>query len=131
MADLRKNILIVDDEAPIRRLSQRILKRKGYETKAVETGAEGLRHLDDPANPVDVVLLDLNLPDGSGKDWAVNYRVLRPELPIVYFTGSNAPAGSLDTTGGSGMYYLKKPFTPASIAEIMDLALQPTDSPQV
>ncbi|WFB34818.1 response regulator [Kiritimatiellota bacterium B12222] len=114
--NLNRTILIVDDEAPIRKLSQRLLKRNHYETMEAANGNEALSQYESNPEQVDGVLLDLNLPDGTGEEWAEKFREIKPDIPIIYFTGSNPPA----CRGGvSRSYYLKKPFTPASVSELL------------
>lgn len=112
-----KTILILDDEAAIRRLSQRLLHRLTYQTLEAENGNQGFQLLSNPSTRIDSVLLDLNLPDGAGTEWAEKFRNLRPELPIVYFTGSNPPADQGNAREERN-FFLKKPFTPASIQDV-------------
>ena len=119
---MQKTILIVDDEAPIRRLSKRLLERKEYHTLEAGTGAEGLQQLESHQDSVDAVLLDVHLPDGSGAEWALKLRELRPEIPIIYFTGSNT--ASLGNHGNLKDFFLKKPFTPDSITGVVGQALE-------
>ncbi len=118
---MKKTILIIDDEAPIRRLSKRLLERKEYQTLEAENGSDGLQQLEQNQEQVDAVLLDLHLPDGSGNEWALKLRALRPELPIIYFTGSNPEA--IKDHNDPNRYFLKKPFTPDSISKVIALAV--------
>src|SRR5690348_15053180 len=62
------SVLIVEDEAPLRRILTLALARRGYtvaEADSVETTLEALKAF---AVPFDVILLDINLPDGTGWD---------------------------------------------------------------
>lgn len=113
-----KTILVVDDEAAIRRLSQRVLQRLGFATLEEENGEQGLSRISRDPDKVDGVLLDLHLPDGAGTEWAEKFRAIRPDLPIIFFTGSNPPQHPvLGETKRS--YYLKKPFTPDSVSKVL------------
>ena len=115
-------ILIVDDEASIRRLCQRLLHRKNVNTLEAKTGKEGYNQIEEHAFAIHAVLLDLNLPDGSGTEWATKYRELHSELPIIFFTGSSAPP-ECTTHSQPLFYFLKKPFTPTSMFEVLQKVL--------
>ncbi|MDF3127696.1 response regulator [Kiritimatiellaeota bacterium B1221] len=118
---MKKTILIIDDEAPIRRLSKRLLERKQYQTLEAENGQAGLHLLEQHPEEIDAVLLDLHLPDGSGNEWAIRLRAVCPNIPIIYFTGSNT--SSLKSQDDPHQYFLKKPFTPDSISDVVELAV--------
>jgi two-component system, cell cycle sensor histidine kinase and response regulator CckA len=117
MTPQTKTILVVDDEAAIRRLAQRVLQRLGYKTLEAENGREGLALLTENREKIDVILLDLHLPDGSGTEWAEKFRDIQVDLPIIFFTGSNAPLDTVNAQGAKS-YFLKKPFTPASVSDV-------------
>ncbi|MGA0369123.1 MAG: response regulator, partial [Kiritimatiellia bacterium] len=112
-----KTILVVDDESAILRLSRRLLQRHNFQVLESGSGEAGLRLIQETESGVDAVLLDLSLPDGEGTDWARRYREVNPELPIIFFTGSLAPAGWTQQDHLRN-YYLKKPFTPDSIYSV-------------
>src|SRR6478609_7320838 len=79
VADPRK-ILVIDDEAPIRRFLKAVLDPKEYELIEAETGEEGIR-MTATENPA-AVLLDLGLPDVDGVDVARRLREWT-EVPII------------------------------------------------
>lgn len=74
-------ILVIDDEANIRLMYEGLLKDEGYDVIATETGADGLRALEEHA--VDLVLLDIKLKAENGLD--VLRRIVRqhPQVPVV------------------------------------------------
>lgn len=73
------NILIVDDEAPNRRLLESILKREGFTTCAAEDGAAGLARVQQGG--VDLVLLDLMMPPPDG---VAACRIIREDLHLSF-----------------------------------------------
>ncbi len=87
-------VLVVEDE-PIDVLRvQRSLLRPGkgegrFDVRHASTLAEGFESL--RRDPVDVLLLDLGLPDSDGVDTVVRLRVRDPHVPLVVFTGSEDP----------------------------------------
>ena len=82
-------VLIVDDEPAIRRLLRTSLVAQGYRTLEAATGAEALSalgaSLGEGREPVDVVLLDLGLPDMDGMDLLRRLRAASA-VPIVVLT---------------------------------------------
>ncbi|HSM91379.1 MAG TPA: sigma-54 dependent transcriptional regulator [Anaeromyxobacteraceae bacterium] len=83
-------ILIVDDEAPIRRVVGDHLGASGFEVLEAGTCAAGLERFID-GHP-DAVVLDHQLPDGTALDLLPRLRALRPFVPVVVVTGH----GSID-----------------------------------
>lgn len=111
-------ILLVDDDASIRRLCSRMLKRLNLDMVEAANGWDGLSCLQEHAEEIRAVLLDVNLPDGTGPDWAEKFREASPGIPIIFFTG-NAIKNS---NGESGQLYLSKPFTKDALREILSQA---------
>ena len=84
-------VLVVDDEAPIRITMSDMLRRRGYEVVAAASGEEALALLHQ--RPFDLLLLDLRMPGLSGLDVAQRARELHPDAAIIILTGH----GSLDS----------------------------------
>lgn len=101
-------ILLVDDDASIRKLCARMLSRLKIPVVQCARGDEAVKEINSSQN-FRGVLLDLNLPDASGLDLFHQFRGLRPQLGVILFTGSNHPQKE------DGLFYLKKPFTPQSL----------------
>ena len=78
-------LLLVDDDAPLRRSLQRALERRGFNVAAAESVKEGssLAHTVKP----DYAVIDLRLEDGSGIDLVKKLRDLHPRVRIVILTG--------------------------------------------
>jgi CheY-like chemotaxis protein len=103
---LIKTILVVDDERALRAVVREILLDEGY---AVLEAADGLAMLDVIARaPVDLVLMDVMMPRGDGRD---AYRELRsrPDLPRVPVVMMSA-AVQLESLDPSLAAVLRKPF---------------------
>jgi DNA-binding NtrC family response regulator len=102
-------VLVVDDERNIQLTLARALSMEGY---AVETAGGGREALDKiAALPVDVVVMDVRMPDLDGLAVLQKARETRPELPIVIMSGH----GSIETVRSAfklGAFdYLEKPIT--------------------
>ncbi len=92
----RARILVVDDDAAVRKLIVRILEAFGYEDVVVaENGAEALAAaMHDPT--FDLVITDIRMPVMDGRELARQLRTLRERLPMIFisgYTAEGAPAG--------------------------------------
>ena len=117
-----KNILVVDDEAIIRENLDRILTEEKYNVSTVATGKAGLDFIH--ANDVDVVLLDLNLPDIHGIDVLKQARELEPELLVIIITGYASIESAVEALKLGAYDYIKKPFKADAIKLIIRLAME-------
>lgn len=103
--------LIVDDDAGVAEGLATLLAENGHESVYAPQAQAGLEIL--RSQPVEIVLLDLNLPGGlSGYAACETYRAFRPELPVIFITGaftSEADARLAERVGASG--FLCKPFS--------------------
>jgi two-component system KDP operon response regulator KdpE len=104
-------VLIVDDELAIRRLLRASLGAEGYRTTEAATGAEAL----DQAHGVDIVVLDLGLPDLDGLEVIRRLRAVSA-VPIVVLSSREAEAGKVAALDLGADDYVTKPF---GIAELM------------
>jgi two-component system KDP operon response regulator KdpE len=106
-------VLVVDDEAPIRRFVRAELEAQGYRVLLAGNGAEALERIAD--DRPDLVLLDVMLPDLDG--FAVLRRLRATSaVPVIMLT---ARAGDLDTVRGlqaGADDYITKPFNPEELS---------------
>ncbi|MBU3078572.1 response regulator transcription factor [Sphingomonas quercus] len=102
------NILLVEDDPPLRVLTTRALQENGYEVRPAGTAPEMWLAFD--AGPVDLVLLDIMLPGKSGIELCREIRQ-RSDVPIIFIS---AKAGETDRVIGLELGaddYLAKPFS--------------------
>jgi PAS domain S-box-containing protein len=116
-------ILVVDDDADVRSFLTESLESFGHVVLSAETGAEGLRRLEQ-ARP-DLMLVDYAMPGMHGADVARSARAARPEVRILFVTGY-AETDQLDAAMGGRAAVLRKPFTISDLAEAVDSALAPS-----
>lgn len=118
-------ILLVEDEAPIRRMLERTLERAGHVVVAVEDGRKALAALQ--AATIDLVLTDIVMPELEGLEAINRIRQLRPDMPIIAMSGGGwGKAGdylrSARLLGATRT--LQKPFTSNELLQIVDEALR-------
>ena len=116
-------VLIVDDEAMVLTVARTMLEQAGYRVRTAGTAAEAMAAVRyDPA--IDVVVLDLTMPDRSGLDTFADLRAAIPGARIVIASGSAPEAGPL--VGAAG--FLPKPFTRAALLDAVGRAGRPPGS---
>jgi len=110
-----ETILVVEDEASLRELTSRILVRSGYQVCVVASGSEAVRQASDPAQPIDLLLTDVVMPEMLGNEVAAQVAEIRPGVPALFMSGYAQPI--LDTHGIPAPHYdiLEKPFTEAAL----------------
>ncbi len=119
-----ETILLVEDEASLRELTSRILTRNGYQVCAAAGGGEAVQRASDPAQPVDLLLTDVVMPEMLGNEVAARVGAIRPGVRAVFMSGYAQPI--LDTHGVPSPDYdiLEKPFTEAALLTRVRQAMQ-------
>jgi len=117
-----ESILIVDDEEFLRDQLERILGEEGYAVRGVETGRQALEAVD--REGVDLVLLDLNLPDLHGIEVLRELKARDPDLLVIVVTGYGSVESAVESLKLGAYDYIKKPFKADAIKLIVRLALE-------
>ena len=116
MASPARHLLVVDDEPHIGLLLRPHLERLGYQVSLARTLAHARAALADTHAPVDGMLLDLHLPDGSGLDLLRELRAAATteRLPVIVLTAEGEER-VLREAGQLGAELLTKPFSPTKL----------------
>nr|WP_060987118.1 response regulator [uncultured Acidovorax sp.] len=107
MTDLPTHILIVEDEADIRRFVRLTLESEGYTVHEAATLQRGL--IEAGTRRPDLVVLDLGLPDGDGVDLIRDLRTWSA-MPIIVLSARSAEASKIAALDAGADDYLVKPF---------------------
>jgi len=106
---MAESILIVDDEVPILNSLSKILEDEGYEVTVAKSGTEALKLM--TAEPPDLLLLDIWMPEMDGLETLRRAREQAPRLPVMMMSGH----GSIETAVKAiklGAYdYIEKPLS--------------------
>lgn len=105
---MNDRILIVDDQETLCHFIRESLEDKGYQAAAVYTAAEGLELV--TRQQIDLVLLDLVLPDGDGLDVLYEIRKLDSSLPVIVLTGHAGVDSAVQAMKLGAYDYLEKPI---------------------
>jgi len=90
-ASHQPTLLLVEDDELVRDAMIRLFVREGYLVLTASTGHDAIGILRTPSSRIDVVLLDVGLPDVSGADLCARLRQFFPNLPVVVCTGAASP----------------------------------------
>jgi len=103
-------ILVVDDDELIRSTVPLMLRVLGHQVEAVDGGRTALDHLA-RTGPPDLVILDMNMPDMTGKETLRHLRARSPELPILLATGFVEPGVEELVQADPRTLIIGKPFS--------------------
>jgi two-component system, cell cycle sensor histidine kinase and response regulator CckA len=109
-------VLVVDDDHVVRSLAEDVLHEAGYTVELAEDGVQAIERLRELGDRVNLILLDLTMPQLGGAEAAVELRRLRPEVPIIAMSGY----GDVEVMERFGSAHLDdllpKPFSPDQLA---------------
>ncbi len=111
--EIRRRVLVVEDEVNVAEVVERYLRRDGFETAVVHDGNAALDYLS--SHGADVVILDLMLPVVDGLEVTRRMRARNDTTPVIMLTARD---GETDIVLGLGIGaddYLGKPFSPAEL----------------
>jgi CheY-like chemotaxis protein len=107
----RETILVVDDEAGIRGLMRKILKRERYVVIEAATAEEALQKAAEHGKPIQLLLTDVMLPGMLGPELARKLYALDPSLKVLYISGYTQDESVRTGEYPPGAKFLAKPFT--------------------
>ncbi len=117
-----KNILVIEDDKTLAKAIKLRLETAGFR---VVTENQGLPALTFAAeHPLDLVILDIKLPDINGFDVCARLRKLHgPWLPILMLTGMDKPVDQIKGFSHGADAYLTKPYKPVELLKTVELLL--------
>lgn len=119
---LPKRVLVVDDEADVRRVLRVALEGWGYQVDEATSGEEALSRL--ATRRYDLLLLDLRMPGTDGVTVMERVRLSRPTLPIIILTGYATLESAIAAVRCGAADYLLKPVSIREVARAVQRALQ-------
>ena len=116
-----RRILIVDDDRALRHVLAELLKSAGHTVEQAADGHEAMSRLD--SCDCDLVLLDVGLPGVSGLDVLAHAKATASPPIVIMMTADDTPETLLAAVRRQAYRYLRKPFAPSAIVEVVDEAI--------
>lgn len=113
-------VLIIDDTKNIRTLLTTCLELKGYDVITAENGKAALEILKEQGESVDLIFLDIRMPEISGTEVLKNIRQRGILCPVIIMTAYATVKNAVDCTKLGAVAYLQKPFSPDRVNAVLE-----------
>jgi two-component system cell cycle sensor histidine kinase/response regulator CckA len=110
-------VLVVDDEAGVRKLTSRILRTRGFSVLEAASGAEALSVAHAWHEPIDLLVTDVVMPEMNGWELAKQLLAERPGLETLYISGHTEDAAIQRGLVDKNVNFLEKPFAPGALVQ--------------
>jgi PAS domain S-box-containing protein len=118
-----ETVLLVEDEAGVRRLSKRILENAGYRVLEAANGDEAETLFAEHADSIDLVVTDVIMPGCGGPDLLRRLHARAPGLRVLYMSGYTEQSAAQKAGIDRGFPFVQKPFTAAELVRQVRYAL--------
>lgn len=124
-----QHILVVDDEEPIARYAEQVLKRLGYKVTVETESTRALALFQKLHSSIDLVITDQTMPEIAGSEMAKIMLALRPDIPIILCTGYSSTITEEEAKAIGIAAYVMKPFTMQHISQSVSETLEKKSPP--
>jgi two-component system nitrogen regulation response regulator NtrX len=121
---MKSRILVIDDEAEIRRSVRMILEYEGYEVLEASSGPEGLTMVEREAP--DLVFLDIKMPGMDGLEALQRIKASNEALPVVIISGHGTVSTAVEATKAGAFDFIEKPLASERVLVTIRNALDQT-----
>ncbi|HET8625706.1 MAG TPA: response regulator, partial [Gemmatimonadales bacterium] len=111
-----ETILVAEDDAVVRLLAVRTLREAGYTVLEADTAAAGLALAAAHPGPIHLLLTDVVMPGGSGRDLAEALLPRWPHLRVIFMSGYTSDVVLRRGVVEESVRFLAKPFSPLALA---------------
>jgi CheY-like chemotaxis protein len=112
-----ETLLIVEDEATIRKLTKHMLEDFGYIVLTAGSAKKALEITETHGHEIRLVITDVIMPEMNGRELANHLKILNPDLDILFMSGYTADVISHLGILDPGVCFIEKPFSVASLAD--------------
>ena len=119
---LSVSVLVVDDEEPVRKFVDRVLRDAGYHTIVAPDGPEAIE-MASKLDSLHIVVTDVMMPKMAGDEMGRRLRQLRPDLKVLYLTGFSDTLFKEKVTLWEDEAYLDKPCSIQSLLQAVSLLM--------
>ena len=122
-----ETILLVEDDATLRDLTQRVLEERGYRVLTAPSGIDALAMVERIREPIHLLLTDVVMPRMSGAALAEGVRDRNPATRVVFMSGYTDEAAVRQAAAGGGIRFIQKPYKPEGLLSTIRAALDAPD----
>lgn len=105
-----ETVLLVDDEEVVLKTTKELLKQLGYTVHIATSGEEAIRKTISMKDEIDLVLLDLIMPDMTGEKTFKELKIIKPDLKVLFCSGYSAYQHLPKVTSKDKTSFIQKPF---------------------
>ncbi len=125
----RPSILLVDDDAHLRYLFTIGLQKRGFNVITAGSAEDALHVAKSPAILLDMIVMDLVLPDSWGTEVAMELKEAQPAAEVVFISGYAKDDPILGSfASAAGVHFLPKPFTVNELSDLVHRVLDEAKS---
>jgi PAS domain S-box-containing protein len=110
-----ETILLVEDQSAVRRIARIALETKGYKVLEASLGLEAIRIAEEFHDPIDLLLVDVVMPEMGGQQLAEIMRQMRPGIRVLFMSGYTDDTALLRDVTKAAEVLVQKPFTPTTL----------------
>ena len=112
-------LLVIDDEVMVLSTATKMLETLGYSVLACDNGLSAVELYKKEWRSIDLVLLDLVMPNMAGQELFHRFRIINPDARVLVLSGFSADGGAATLLERGAAGFLQKPFLLDTLAEIV------------
>lgn len=112
-----ETILLVEDEASLRQVTKSMLEEFGYKVIEAEDGNDAIKKYNEQYRDIDLVLMDVIMPQKSGKEAYHEMQKIRPDVKIIFMSGHTGDILTSKKIAEEGLHFISKPVSPRELFE--------------
>ncbi len=105
-----ETILLIDDEDVVRNLSKALLEQKGYKVLPAEDGKEGISVYKTEHDKIDLVLLDMIMPNKTGSEVFYELKNMNPDVQVIIVSGFSLDSQARQLLNDGACTFIQKPY---------------------
>jgi two-component system chemotaxis response regulator CheY len=119
-------ILVVDDEADVRKSVRLVLTKAGYDVREAEDGDQAITQIRSNDNPfkVGLIICDIHMPKVNGMEAIAYFRQEFPSVPVIVLTGKPELDGATHLFKQGIVDYLEKPISPEKLIQAVGKSIK-------
>ena len=122
-SDVMEKILVIDDEKNIRELIEDILSEEGYQIFIAQNGKEGVEFFKKFSSQIDLVILDIIMPELDGKDCYYEIKKINPQIKVILTSGYSKSNIKDELLKNGVDAYVPKPFNVGILLKAVEQVL--------